>query len=230
MSAFLQEHLARIAAWSPVILAVTALLGIGALFVLWRRRAAGIPGHRWLFTAAVVLDVLIVSTAVVLQFVARGPMSPLVTTARHLDVLVGRPFPETPFTRVSDGGALRLADLRGKVVLVDLWATWCPGCRVELPTLDRLQRAYADRGLVVLTLSDEPREKLAPVLEGRAPTTLNGSVKSFGWLATMSNFRPFSLVIDRDGVLRDYAFGITDYAVFEHKVRKYLMPVRHQRP
>lgn len=222
MSPFLQEHVGRAAAWSPVILALIALVGIGVLVILWRRRTTIRRGRRWLLIVAAALDVLVVVTAVVLQVVARGPMSPLVTTARHLDALVGRPFPETPFTRVSDGSLLRLADLRGKVVLVDLWATWCPGCREEMPTLDRLQRAYAGQGLVVLTLSDEPREKLAPVLQGRAPTTLNGSVKSFGWLATMSNFRPFCLMIDREGVLRDYAFGVTDYAVFEHKVRRYL--------
>ncbi len=222
MSPFLQEHAARIAAWSPTFLAVIALVGIGVLVVLWRWRNAPSRGRRWLLGAIGLVDALVVVTAIVLQFVARGPMSPLVTTARHLDALVGKPFPGTSITRVADGGAMTVADLRGKVVLVDLWATWCPGCREELPTLERLQRTYADRGLVVLTLSDEPREKLARVLQGRAQSTLNACVNSFGWLATMSNFRPFCLVLDREGALRDYAFGVTDYAVFEHKISRYL--------
>ncbi len=222
MSPFMQEHSARIAAWSPVALAVIALVGLVVLAVLWRRRTATRPGRRWLLAALGVADGLVVVTAIILLFVARGPMSPLVTTARNLDALLGKPFPETAMTRVSDGGAMTLADLRGKVALVDLWATWCPACRQEMPTLDRLQRTYADRGLVVLTLTDEPRDKAAPVLVGRAESTLNGCVTSFGWLATMSDFRPFCLVIDREGVLRDYAFGVTDYAVFEHKISRYL--------
>ncbi len=44
----------------------------------------------------------------------------------------------------------RLADLRGKVVLVNFWATWCPPCRKELPSMERLWRQFGSQGLVVL--------------------------------------------------------------------------------
>jgi peroxiredoxin len=44
----------------------------------------------------------------------------------------------------------RLSDLRGKVVLVNFWATWCPPCRKELPSMERLWRQFKDEGLVVL--------------------------------------------------------------------------------
>jgi len=56
------------------------------------------------------------------------------------------------------GNRQRLADYRGKVVLVNIWATWCAPCRAEMPTLDRLYQERKDRGLVVLGMSDESSE------------------------------------------------------------------------
>lgn len=52
-----------------------------------------------------------------------------------------------------DGGALALGDMRGKVVLLNFWATWCEPCLEEMPAMERLARAYRGRGLVVLALS-----------------------------------------------------------------------------
>lgn len=64
---------------------------------------------------------------------------------------------EAPLFETTDlfGNPERLADYRGKVVLVNIWATWCAPCRAEMPTLDRLYRERKDRGLVVLGMSDE---------------------------------------------------------------------------
>ena len=53
------------------------------------------------------------------------------------------------------GNRQRLADYKGKVVLVNIWATWCAPCRAEMPALDRLYQERKDRGFVVLGMSDE---------------------------------------------------------------------------
>ena len=62
------------------------------------------------------------------------------------------------------GKAWHLRDLRGKVVLVNFWATWCPPCRKEMPDLQALYDKYKDRNFVVLSISDEETAKVAPYI------------------------------------------------------------------
>ena len=63
-----------------------------------------------------------------------------------------KPLPEFQFTD-SGGKALTLADFKGKVVLLNIWATWCVPCRKEMPTLDRLQATLGGADFVVLPMS-----------------------------------------------------------------------------
>ena len=65
-----------------------------------------------------------------------------------------RPSEEVPdFTFSSQGREQRLSDLRGRVVVLNFWATWCPPCVAEMPSLERLHRQLSPRGLVVLGVS-----------------------------------------------------------------------------
>ena len=68
--------------------------------------------------------------------------------AARLD-LIGKPAPPIAAADV-DGKPVSLADLKGKVVLVDFWATWCPPCVASIPSLNALARKYGDKGFVIL--------------------------------------------------------------------------------
>ena len=63
-----------------------------------------------------------------------------------------------------------LHDLRGKIVLVNFWATWCQPCRQEMPDLDALYQRFKDQGLVVLAISDEDTNKVKPFITERPVT------------------------------------------------------------
>jgi peroxiredoxin len=57
-----------------------------------------------------------------------------------------------------------LKEQRGKVVVLNFWATWCPPCRKEMPDLERLYREFKDQGLVILAISDEDADKVRPFI------------------------------------------------------------------
>jgi thiol-disulfide isomerase/thioredoxin len=90
-----------------------------------------------------------------------GP--PPFASVRHqfTEVRGARPVPALPIPRLG-AAALDLASLRGKVALVNFWATWCPACRTELPILDRLAgNGRADLAVVAIT-TDRDRSLVAP--------------------------------------------------------------------
>jgi peroxiredoxin len=68
------------------------------------------------------------------------------------------------------GKSWTLRELRGKVVLVNFWATWCPPCRKEMPDLEALYNRFEGEGLVVLAISDEDAGKVRPFLAARPVT------------------------------------------------------------
>jgi peroxiredoxin len=100
------------------------------------------------------------------------------------------------------GKSWTLKDLRGKVVLVNFWATWCPPCRKEMPDLDALYQKFRDQGLVVLAISDEDAGKVKPFIDERKisyPILLDPGRKVNGLFSVEGI--PKSFVYDRDGKL-----------------------------
>jgi peroxiredoxin len=95
-----------------------------------------------------------------------------------------------------------LKELRGKVVLVNFWATWCPPCRKEMPDLDSLYKKFREQGLVILAISDEDAGKVNPFIEERNisyPILLDPGRKVNESFAVEGI--PKSFVYDRDGKL-----------------------------
>jgi len=122
--------------------------------------------------------------------------------------LIGEPAPDFVLPDL-DGGVLQLSDLRGKVVLVNLWATWCVPCRAEIPGLIRMYEQYRDRGFELLAVDyQESPEKVGQFVDEWGMSYLN-VVDSDSSVVRQYRLTgiPESFFVDRDGVLRDLRIG-----------------------
>jgi thiol-disulfide isomerase/thioredoxin len=123
------------------------------------------------------------------------------------------------------GRTLRLSYYRGKVVLLNFWATWCPPCRAEMPDLIKLQRGYRRRGLRVIGITYPPQE-VGEVKQFIRKIGVNYPI-ALGTKATKTLFDetetlPLTVVIDRRGNVRARVEGILLPEEFEQKIKPLL--------
>ena len=126
------------------------------------------------------------------------------------------PAPDTPFTDEA-GKTVRLSDFRGQVVVVNLWVSWCPPCKTEMPTLARLQAAYAVQPLKVVAITVD---KDADLNLAKADIAANPPLKLYrdpGYkvpfsLQPRAKGFPTTVIYDRRGMERARLSGAADWA------------------
>jgi len=129
-----------------------------------------------------------------------------------------KPAPATPAPalELSDlaGRTHKLADYRGKVVLVNFWATWCEPCREEMPSIERLRASLEGRPFAVLAVNlAEPESRIRKFLDtmplGFAVLLDRDAKVARAWQAKML---PATYVVDRDGMVRFQHRGELDWS------------------
>ncbi len=155
--------------------------------------------------------------------VALALAASLVSLARAEPV---NPTPAPAWTLTDLAGkTVSSADLKGKVVIVDFWATWCPPCRAEIPGYVDLSKKYAAQGLVVVGIS----------MDQTGPATVKKFVDKYAvsypiFMADDTIFKnfgggesiPMTVIIDRDGNIRDRKTGAVPTAEYEKTVQSFL--------
>ncbi|MGC8856316.1 MAG: TlpA disulfide reductase family protein [Anaerolineae bacterium] len=110
-----------------------------------------------------------------------------------------------------DGKRYTLSELRGQAIILNLWASWCPPCRAEMPTLQKLYEEYRNQGLLVLAVNSTVQDK---------PAAIPGFVQQYGLTfpilldedgevsrAYQLRSLPSSYFIGRDGIIREVVIG-----------------------
>jgi peroxiredoxin len=119
------------------------------------------------------------------------------------DLVVGRTAPALTLHTL-DGAEIDTESLRGKVVILNFWATWCMPCREEMPLLSDYAARHADQGLVVLGFSLDNPATLPEVRKVAAGLTFPVGLLGSAWAGDYGRMwrLPVSFVIDREGILR----------------------------
>lgn len=185
------------------------------------------PGHRSAFA----------SPLFVYRWFARGRSALLMglvaallgisVTSYALDV--GERAPEVGLTD-TQGRAIRLSALRGKVVILDFWASWCEPCKDAMPVLDRLYQRYRERGLVVVGVNVDRQERNMTRFLQR--TRVSFPIVHDGSQAVAGRYdpptMPSSYIIDRRGVVRHIHRGFRsgDDESMERQVQALLRQAR----
>ena len=133
-----------------------------------------------------------------------------VTLAAQKQPKVGAPAPEFELKLIDDS-RVRLSELRGQVVVLNFWATWCAPCKKELPLLDAFYRKLGRHGLKVYAITTEsslPIFKLKPLFEKMAIPSAKSVKGPYGDVTAV----PYNVVIDRAGQIRYAKAGAFDVA------------------
>ena len=166
-----------------------------------------LPGadRRWSTRVAVVL-----ALGAIWTILSRVP--PAATTGGAPPPSPREGFSAPDFTLdLLSGGQVTLSELRGSVVIVNLWAAWCPPCRAEMPAIEKVYAAFSDRGLVVLgvntTFQDRETDAAAFVVEQGLtfpiPLDRTGAVSRRYQLRGL----PSTFFVDRQGIIRSVVVG-----------------------
>jgi len=124
-----------------------------------------------------------------------------------------------------DGESLTLSEFRGKVIILNFWATWCPPCRREIPDFIDLYRSYKDKGLIILGINLDAGDIRSvkrfseeyginyPVVIGNDSVT-----QDYGGIRAI----PTTFIIDKKGDIREKYIGYQSRATFEKAVKNLL--------
>lgn len=136
----------------------------------------------------------------------------------------GAQAPDFTLQRLDGDEPFVLAEERGRIVLVNFWATWCKPCEDEIPSMERLYRALHPQGLELVAISvDEGRDEVAAFRDRLGvtfPIALDPSQEVSRLYQTTGY--PESLLVDRDGTILERYVGPRDWSVYRERIESLL--------
>jgi thiol-disulfide isomerase/thioredoxin len=142
---------------------------------------------------------------------------------QQIDIVIkekNKPLTGLYFTNLETGNIDSLGAYKGKVVILNIWATWCGPCRKELPSLEKLSADYKD-DVVVLALSDEQMNLVQDFKQKNNYKLAMGVYAQHPLLDSLQS-RPVSILIDKNNLVKDVAVGAREYSFFRKWIAPYI--------
>ena len=138
--------------------------------------------------------------------------SMVAATALLFTTLAATAAPAPDFKLPTRNGQVSLADLKGKVVYLDFWASWCPPCRRSFPWMNDLQKRYGSQGLAVVAVNVDTKRAQAEHFLEETPASFTVAFDPAGSTAEAYDLKgmPTSFLIDRDGKVYKMHIGFRD--------------------
>jgi peroxiredoxin len=162
------------------------------------------------------------STIVLMAAVLGGCSSSLTTHAAIASANGRKAAPDFVLTGMS-GASVKLSDYKGKVVLLNFWATWCGPCKAEIPWFVEFEKLYKDRGFAILGVSmdEDGWQAVQPFVKQRAinyPVMIGNDriAQLFGGIDSL----PSTFLIDRDGRIASMHLGLVSRRDYEAEILK----------
>ncbi len=220
MEDFIGNNAKFIIQWGQLITTTIIIIAIFLLYLLVKNNKYFLPKGFLAYLITIILTFLILISG--MAFTKVTIMKPRVSMVLNaLEALHNKPAPLFDFNLLADDSKRNISDYKGKIVLLNYWATWCAPCIKEMPELNRLQNKYQDQGLIVIALSDEDKERLIKFAKKNPFIVTAAYSKEFNWAGIQSE-RPMTFLINREGVIVDYFTGGYNFTFFESKIINYL--------
>lgn len=222
MRDFIAHNAKFVLEWGQLILVLAIIIGLGIIYMLGRKNKYHLPRgiFGWL-SAVLSLFFIVLSVLAFVGITIEKPRTGVIL--QQFEELKEGKAPNLSFKLVSDDTEHDISEYFGNVILVNIWATWCPPCLKEMPDLNRLQKVYADEGLTVIALSDESRETVLDYAKQYPFDFVSGYVDVFEWVSgDLGSARPVTFLIDKKGIIQEYFTGAYNYDFFESKVTPFL--------
>ncbi|MEC7987918.1 MAG: redoxin domain-containing protein [Myxococcota bacterium] len=140
-------------------------------------------------------------------------------------MFIKREAPSFSYRTYRDDRSASLSDHKGKVVLIDFWATWCGPCLMSIPKLNQLHDKYAEKGLVILGVTDEPKDTIRSIARRyniAYPLGIDREREAFASYFVSS--LPTAFLIDREGRVQEIFVGAGHSRRLESKIEALLNP------
>lgn len=218
-----QQHSVRHFALHPqgTVAVFAGVAVLSALLIVAKRRKSGTL-LAWLGGLLGVPGVVFSLLLLGMYFQSPKQFEQLRATYGKLAATAGQSAPNFAFTLLANREVRQLWDYRGKVVLLNVWATWCAPCLQEMPDLDQLQKKYGIAGLVVINLSDENIETIDRHLAKHPMVTTHGRVdqQDVPEFYQFGGARPTTFLIGANGEVIEPVVGAKDMKYFEGILKK----------